>query len=236
MTQIIDPFEQAFSVFLGGETDGYLDVYVNNEFSERIPVKYFFRSYDEMPQLEQFALENCKGKILDIGAGAGCHSLILQNRGYDVTALDIKAGFIEIMKQRGIRKTVESDIFDFKKGRFDTLLMLMNGIGFTIDFAGLKKFLNQAKELLNQDGQILLDSSDLLYLFEEEDGSYRVPLTGDYYGMVIFQVNYKNNDGEPFDWLFIDFSNLEHIAEDTGYRCELLYANDSHYLARLKII
>jgi SAM-dependent methyltransferase len=236
MTQYSDPFVEAFHDYLNGETGEELAIYVNNEFSENMPVRYFFRGYDEMPQLEQIALKECKGKILDIGAGAGCHSMILQNRGYDITALDIKKGFVDIMKQRGIEKIVHSDIFNFKEGKFDTLLMLMNGIGFTIDFIGLERFLNQAKDLLNPDGHILLDSSDLLYLFQEEDGSFKVPLTGDYYGKVIYQVEYKNRKGEPFDWIFIDYSTLMQYAEKTGYDCELLFANDFHYLAKLTIV
>lgn len=235
MKRYSDPFEQAFHDFLNGETDEELAIYINDEFSENMPVRYFFRSYDEMPQLEQIALKECRGKILDIGAGAGCHSLILQDKGYDVTALDIKKGFVEIMKQRGIRQTVLSDIFNFRNNKFDTLLMLMNGIGFTVDFTGLEKFLKQTKELLNTDGQILLDSSDLLYLYEEEDGSYKVPLTGNYYGKVVYQVEYKNRKGKPFDWIFIDYSTLQQYAEKTGYICELLYANDFHYLAKLTI-
>ena len=230
-----DPFEQAFHDFLNGEVNAELLVYVNTEFSEKMPVKYFFRSHDEMPQLEQIALAECKGKILDIGAGAGCHSLILQNLGLDVVALDIKQGFIDIMKKRGINNIVHSDIIKYKGDKFDTLLMLMNGIGFTIDLTGLERFLIQAKNLLNPDGQILLDSSDLLYLFEEQDGSYKIPLTGDYYGKVLYQVEYKGNMGEPFKWIFIDFSTLSHYAEKAGYNYELLYANNFHYLAKLTI-
>ncbi len=236
MTKYSDPFVEAFHDFLNGEIHEELAIYINNEFSENMPVKYFFRNLDEMPQLEQIALKECKGRILDIGAGAGCHSLILQNKGLDVTALDIKKGFVDIMKQRGIKKIIHSDIFNFKKGKFDTLLILMNGIGFTVNFSGLERFLNQAKDMLNPDGQILLDSSDLLYLYEEEDGSYKIPLTGDYYGKVIYQVEYKNRKGEPFDWIFIDYSTLEYYAENVGYNCELLFANDFHYLAKLTIV
>ncbi len=233
MTQYSDPFEEAFYDFINGETDGELAIYVNGEFSENMPVRYFFRNYDEMPQLEQIALEECRGKVLDVGAGAGCHSLILQNKGYDVTALDIKKGFVDVMKKRGVKKIVHSDIFDFNEGKFDTLLMLMNGIGFTMNFNGLERFLNQTKELLNPDGHILLDSSDLLYLYEEADGSYKVPLNEDYYGKVVYQVEYKNRKGEPFDWIFIDYLTLVQYAEKTGYQCELLYVNNFHYLANL---
>ncbi len=233
MTKYSDPFVEAFRDFLNGKTNEELAIYVNNEFSENMPVGYFFRSYNEMPQLEQIALKECKGNVLDIGAGAGCHSLILQEKGIDVTALDINKGFVDIMEQRGIKRIVHSDIFDFNKGRFDTLLMLMNGIGFTVDFKGLERFLSQAKELLNPNGRILLDSSDLLYLFEEEDGSYKIPLTGDYYGKVVYQIEYKNRKGEPFKWIFIDYSTLLQYAHKMGYKCELLYANNFHYLAKL---
>ncbi len=235
MKRYSDPFEQAFQDFLNSETDEELAIYINDEFSENMSVRYFFRSYDEMPQLEQIALKECRGKILDIGAGAGCHSLILQNLGLDVVALDIKQGFVDIMGKRGINNIVHSDIIKYKGDKFDTLLMLMNGIGFTIDLAGLERFLIQAKNLLNPDGQILLDSSDLLYLFEEQDGSYKIPLTGDYYGKVVYQVEYKNRKGKPFDWIFIDYSTLSHYAEKAGYNYELLYANNFHYLAKLTI-
>jgi hypothetical protein len=129
---------------------------------------------------------------------------------------------------------LHSDIFSFYGQRFDTLLMMMNGIGFTINFEGLQKFLVHAKSILNPGGQILLDSSDLLFLYEEEDGSYKIDLNENYYGEVEYQVEYKGILEEPFKWLFVDFSNLAYYAEEAGFRSELIYEDEHYnYLARL---
>ncbi|MCD4696357.1 MAG: class I SAM-dependent methyltransferase, partial [Bacteroidales bacterium] len=148
----IDPFEQAFFDYLDGDWSATLIVYNNKGDKEIMPVCYFFRSYEEMPELEKTALKNCSGKILDIGAGSGCHSIYLQTKGFDVTALDIKPGFVGVMNKRGIRKTVHSDIQEYDAGKFDTLLMLMNSIGFTKNFSRLQKFFSGAKKLLNPGG------------------------------------------------------------------------------------
>ncbi len=127
---ILNPFEQAFADYFNGDKKATVIVHNTKGDDEVMPVQYFFRSFDEMPELEKMALSNCSGSILDIGAGSGIHSLYLQNNGFDVTALDIRQGFVDVMKKRGIKKVVLSDIFQFKENRFDTLLMMMNGIGF----------------------------------------------------------------------------------------------------------
>jgi len=202
-----------------------------------VPLKYFFREFEDMPALEQMALELCSGKILDIGAGSGCHSIVLQKRGLDVTALDISNGFVQVLKKRGLENVVLSDIMDYSLAKFDTLLMLMNGIGLVKNFEGLEKFLQHAKTLLNPGGQIILDSADLLYLYTEEDGSARINLNEAYYGEVEFAVEYEKELGEPFKWIFIDFSVLSDIAEKCGFNAKMLFEDDnSNYLARLTVI
>jgi len=202
--------------------------------ADDIRISYFFRTHDEMPELEKKALHLCSGKILDIGAGSGSHSLYLQENGEDVTALDIKQGFVDVMKKRGVKNVICSDIFDYKGQGFDTLLMLMNGIGFTKNFEGLTVFLKSAKKLLNPGGQIILDSSDLMYLYEEEDGSYAINLNEEYYGEVMYQIEYNNIKGEPFQWLYIDFDNLSLYADQVGFSCEKIFENNHYnYLARL---
>lgn len=231
---ILNPFEQAFTDYFNGDKKATVIVHNTKGDDEIMPVQYFFRSFKEMPKLEQMALNQCNGSILDIGAGSGIHSLYLQGKGYDITALDIRPGFVEVMKKRGLENVVLSDIFQFKGSRFDTLLMMMNGIGFSINFDGLKDFLDHAKTLLNPGGQIILDSSDLLFLYEEEDGSYLIDLNESYYGEVEYQVEYKGILEEPFKWLFVDFSNLSQFAEEAGFRSELLFEDDHYnYLARL---
>ncbi len=230
----LNPFEQAFDDYFNGDEKATVIVHNTKGDDEVMPVRYFFRSFAEMPDLEKMAMQKCYGSILDIGAGSGIHSLYLQNKGCDITALDIRPGFVDVMNKRGINKVVLSDIFQFQGNRFDTLLMMMNGIGFTINFTGLKNFLVHAKTLLKPGGQILLDSSDLLFLYEEEDGSFKIDLNENYYGEVEYQVEYKGVLEEPFKWLFVDFSNLLHYGEEAGFDVELLFEDDHYnYLARL---
>lgn len=229
-----DPFEKAFYDYLDGDGSAKVVVNINKGEADDIPVSYFFRTYDRMPELEKRALDLCSGKILDIGAGAGRHSLYLQDAGKDVTALDIKRGFVDVMQKRGLKNVVHSDIYDYRAEKFDTLLMLMNGIGFTKNFDGLSTFLNSAKELLKPGGQIILDSSDVMYLYGEEDGSYKINLNEEYYGEVEFVIEYKGVKGELFSWLYVDFDNLSFYAEQAGFTCEKV-CEDNHfnYLARL---
>lgn len=229
-----DPFEKAFYDYLGGKHTAKIVVNINKGEADDIPVSYFFRTYDDMPELEKKALSLCSGKILDIGAGSGSHSLYLRDRGEDVTALDIKQGFVDVMKKRGLKNVVHSDIFDYKGQKFDTLLMLMNGIGFAKNFDGLSVFLQSAKKLLKHGGQIILDSSDLMYLYKEDDGSYAINLNEEYYGEVVYQIEYMGIKGKPFNWLYVDFGNLAYYAEQAGFKCELIFEDDHYnYLARL---
>ncbi len=231
-----NPFEVAFLDYYNGNLDAEVIVHCTKGEDHPVPLKYFFREFEDMPALEQMALELCSGKILDIGAGSGCHSIVLQKRGLDVTALDISNGFVQVLKKRGLENVVLSDIMDYSATKFDTLLMLMNGIGLVKNFEGLEKFLQHAKTLLNPNGQIILDSADLLYLYTEEDGSAMINLNEAYYGEVVFTVEYKNELGKPFDWVFIDFSVLGEIADKCGFVVELLFEDDhSNYLARLVI-
>ncbi len=202
-----------------------------------IPVPYLFRTYKAMPPLEKKALKLCKGSILDIGSGAGSHSLYLQEKGFDVTALDHSHGAVEACKLRGIEKVVESDLYDFKGQKFDTLLMLMNGIGIVGKLKNLDKFFNHIKTLLKPGGQLLLDSSDIIYMFEEdEDGGYWLPDTGNYYGEVTFTMEYKKKKTDEFPWLYIDYNTLQRAAQSSNFNCELVSEGEHYdYLAKLTL-
>lgn len=202
---------------------------------DTLPLPYLFRDHKNMPLLERKALVLCKGSILDIGAGAGSHSLYLQKRGYTVTALDRSEGAVNTCKLRGIKNTVHSEINDYKKERFDTILLLMNGIGIVGKLDKLHGFLQHAKTLLHKTGQILLDSSDIIYMFDkDDDGGYWVPDTGTYYGEVNFHFEYKGLKSEPFEWLYVDYRTLQSAAQTNGLNCELVQQGEHYdYLARL---
>jgi SAM-dependent methyltransferase len=203
--------------------------------TETVPVSYFFREFDQMPVLEQTALDHCRGSVLDIGCGAGSHSLYLQSRGLTVTGLDQSCTATRIAEQRGVRNTVCSDILEFGVGKFDTLLLLMNGIGLAGTLEGLGKLLEHLAGLLNPGGQILLDSSDLIYLFETDaDGGVWIPGDVAYYGEVTYQWVLGGEEGNPFPWLFVDFHTLGREATRLGYETTLLESGPHYdYLARL---
>ncbi|MGB3142469.1 MAG: class I SAM-dependent methyltransferase [Maribacter sp.] len=224
--------------YQNGNHDGDIKTYSSLEEEDVLPLSYMFRSFDEMPIIEQKALKNCKGKVLDIGCGAGSHGLYLQQKGIEVTVLDSSPGAIKVCQERGLTHTVLENILDFDGQTFDTLLLLMNGIGLAGNLKGLEPFFSKLKSLLNANGQILLDSSDIIYMFEnDEDGGYWIPDDVEYYGEVIFTMEYKKRKSEPFSWLYVDYNTLDRAAQYHGFSCELLYEGDHYdYLARLSPI
>lgn len=200
---------------------------------DELPLPTLFRSYDEMPEIEQKALILAKGKTLDVGAGSGCHSLVLQDRGIDITAIDISPYSVETMKERGVKKVFEQDFFTLK-GQYDTILMLMNGIGIMGTLERMSVFFKLLDRILAPGGQVLCDSSDICYVYETDDGIIELPDDMKYYGELSFQMQYKDTIGEPFDWLYIDADTLMMKAEENGYAVEVLAeGNHYDYLARI---
>lgn len=202
---------------------------------DEMPVAHLFRTFNQMPRLEQKALSMAKGRVLDIGAGAGCHTLALQERGLEVKAIDISPLSCEVMKERGVKDAECVNLFDPQlQGKYDTLLLLMNGTGIAGKLNRLSMLLNRLKELLAEGGQILIDSSDLKYIYENEDGSMDIDLNAPYYGEVDYQMQYKNIKGEPFDWLYTDPMLLASISKQCGLNCEIVEEGENYdFLARL---
>lgn len=231
-----DPFGLAIQDYQ--KTGKKAEIIVNSNYTEdeRIPVEYLFRNEKQMPALEKTALKRCRGKILDVGAAAGCHSLILQQKGYNITALEKSELAAEVLKTRGIQRVVCSDIYDFSETGFDTILLLMNGTGIGGTLEGLKKLLLHLKTLLSEKGQILVDSSDIKYLFEEEDGSFWVDLASDrYYGEMEYEIKYKTST-DHFNWLFADFDTLKKIAAEIGLKATKIEEGKHYdYLAQITV-
>jgi SAM-dependent methyltransferase len=205
---------------------------------DEMSVAYLFRNYDEMPKIEQKALQLAKGKILDVGCGAGSHSLTLKNdRNLDVTSIDISENAIQACKLRGLKNARIQDIMTFENEKFDTILLLMNGTGIFGTLKETPKFLQHLKSLLNPGGQILIDSSDIIYMFDEdEDGGKWIPSENEYYGETIFNITYKGEKEQPFNWLFLDYNTLQNASFANGLQCELILEGEHFdYLARLSI-
>ncbi|MFM7666959.1 MAG: class I SAM-dependent methyltransferase [Bacteroidota bacterium] len=229
-----DPIGFAIQTYL--KTKKPLDILVHCDLCDDdiIPSEVLFRAYDLMPEPEKIALSKSKGKILDVGAGAGVHSLELIKRGFDVVAIDISAGAVEYMISVGINAK-KSSFLNFKNEKFDTILMLMNGIGVAGKLSNLKRTLEHAKQLLNKGGSIYCDSSDVKYLYEEEDGSYWMDLVSEYYGNFRFQLSFKQVKSTWFDWLYVDYDSLHEIAVNVGFTTRKIYEKDNHYLAELTL-
>jgi SAM-dependent methyltransferase len=196
---------------------------------------YYFREYDKMPKLEQDALNHARGKVLDIGAAVGSHCLELQRRGFEVTGIELSAKACDIMRKRGVNNIINNDIFNPAPAKFDTLLMLMNGIGLVRTLEGLQVFLKHIKSYMNLGGQLIFDSANLIYLFQDEDTEEAViDLNARYYGEMEFVMEYNGTRSDSFFWLYVDFDTLCYYAEKEGFKPELISQDqDFQYLARL---
>lgn len=205
---------------------------------DEMEVAYLFRSFDEMPAIEQKALQLANGKTLDIGCGAGSHSLYLQNeRNINVHSIDISKNAIQACLLRGLKNVQAIDVLDLENEKYDTILLLMNGTGI---FETLEKstiYLQKLKSLLNPNGQILIDSSDIIYMFDEdEDGGKWIP-SDNYYGELTFSLQYKKEKEFDFPWLYMDYNTLQNAAIANGLQCQLVLEGDHFdYLAQLTIL
>jgi len=203
--------------------------------ADEMSVAYLFRSFDEMPKIEQKALQIAKGRVLDVGCGAGSHSLYLQKeRNLDVLPIDISPNAIQACNLRGLKNAIVENLLAIEYEKFDTILLLMNGTGIFKNIEETPVFLQKLKNLLNPNGQILIDSSDIIYMFnEDEDGGKWIESNG-YYGELTYTVSYKNQTEDTFPWLYLDYNTLQNAASANGLQSELILEGEHYdYLAKL---
>ena len=223
-----DPMGAAISDFWANGKASRLRVFSPMFDEDEIPVETLFRGYDSMPPLEQHALDLVKGRTLDVGAGAGCHSLVLQERGIDVDAIDISPLSVETMRARGVRHVFHEDLFSVSD-RYDTILMLMNGIGIVGTIARLPQFFQLLDDILLPDGQLICDSTDISYVFDDDEPIHEMI---NYYGELVYKMQYKDILGKSFPWLYIDSRSLGDVAEACGYNLRVVENGENHdYLA-----
>ena len=203
---------------------------------DEMSVAYLFRDFFGMPKLEQQALFLSKGKVLDVGCGAGSHSLYLQKeKNLEVTAIDISEKAVEACQLRGISDVLKIDILEFNSiEKFDTILLLMNGTGIFGKLENVSKYLQKLKSLLVENGQILIDSSDIIYMFDEDEDGGKWITGNAYYGELEFTISYKGEKEAPLPWLYMDYNTLQNAADANGLQCKLILEGEHYdYLARL---
>jgi SAM-dependent methyltransferase len=230
------PHEAAMTSYHRGNQAAIIVVYDDFERDE-VPVSYFFRKPDEFPPLEMTAIDLSHGRVLDVGAGSGCHSLVLQDRGFDVTAIEILPGLVEILRERGVRDVRQASWMDVDAGQFDTVLMMMNGIGLAETLGGLQGLFNGVRRLVRKGGQLLADSTDVRVRMDPEagrTGALERP-DGRYVGELHFQLEFEGQKGPPFAQLYVDPATLRRHAVEAGWSCEIVQEPDvyGNYLARL---
>jgi SAM-dependent methyltransferase len=217
-----------------GQHDAVLVVYDDFE-RDDAPIAYFFRDPGQFAPYERLALESCRGSVLDVGAGSGVHALVLQNRGFRVTAIEALPGLVEIMRDRGVHDARHATWRDLDAPPFDTMLVMMNGLGLAETLAGLPLFLREARRLVRPDGQILADSTDVRIRMDpaSRDSIWRPD--GRYVGDLHFQLEFEGRKGDPFPQLYVDPETLAQYCRDEAWSCELIQPPDEHghYLARL---
>jgi len=232
------PHGAALLAYFRGDTQAELVIRRDDGLEDRLPVSHFFRPPERFSPIERAALDHCRGHVLDIGAGTGLHSLVLQSRGLTVSAIDVNSLAVTIMQESGVQDARRADIFEFESGPFDTLLMLGHGIGMAEDLAGLNRFLAHARTLVRREGQVLVHSHDVRKTkdpchLDYHDANRRA---GRYIGEIRMQFAFAGETGPLCGWLHVDPETLRRHAEQAEWACETVLEEASgDYLARLML-
>lgn len=236
--QSMDLYGRALLDYYNGEQNAMIIMRRDDGFSAELPLRVFFARPAEFSHIEQLALEMCRGDVLDIGAGTGRHSLALQQRGLNPYAIDISAGAIEIIRRNGVSGAECADIFKFNKGIYDTLMMMLHGIGMTETLDGFTKFLHHAGTLLRPGGQLIFDSLDVRCTADAGNLAYQKSniRKNRYFGEIHLEFEYKGIKGKPWIWLHIDQETMTERAHNAGWKAEIVHTEaGGDYLARLTL-
>jgi SAM-dependent methyltransferase len=223
-----DILGSAIESYFLSKDDTPVRVFINkNEEPEMYP-SIFFRHYRNMLKYEKIALKESRGKVLDLGCGAGCHALYLQGKGLDVTAVEISKKSVKVAQKRGVENVINEDWRNLSLKNFDTVLVLMNGMGLAESPTELKIMFRKLKSFLSKSGAILIDSTDVTYAKADWP-----MLDSEYFGKVQFELKYKGKT-QCFPWLFVDFETAVQTAKSVKLNVEVLErARNGHFLLRL---
>jgi SAM-dependent methyltransferase len=233
------PHARALLSFESGDEQATITVVDDLGDSDALPVSWFFRDPDDFPEMERVALDLCRDRILDLGAGAGCHALALQERGHRVCAVEILPELVELLRRRGVVDARAGSVFDPPAGRWDTVLMLMNGWGLPETLSGLERFLAGLDQIVAPGGRLIADSTDMRSIatdWRREDG-IRLALRDDgrYVGEIQFQLEFEGERGDPFSQLYVDPDTLSALARRAGWEIAIeAHGPNGAYLSSLR--
>jgi len=226
MTGEFDPWAPqgaAAQDHLGGRRPAVVRVHSDGGKPEDVDAAVFFREPAEMGSWELRALQLCQGRVLDVGAGAGCHALALQERGLEVVAVETCDAFVEVMRARGVMDARCAALAEVEDGPFDRLLLLMHGLGIAGNPDGLRWLLADAHRLVAREGCVLLDSRDPGEACDEPG-----------FGVAVMRFEYSGVMGPTFPWLFAGVEALERLAAEVGWETNVVLREpDGRYLASL---
>lgn len=182
----------------------------------------YFAAPDDLDELEAIALQSAKAPVLDVGAGCGRLTLLLQATDIAVTALDVSPDMVALMRSRGVQHVIQGDALTIDTGHYATILMLMETVGLAGDVDRLGLLLHNLSRRLTPTGQIVCDACPLI-----ETGAT---------ASVQLQIRYGVHVGPIFDWLYVDMQTFAEVAAQHGLSLEIGYLDEDngHYLARLR--
>lgn len=233
--EAMKPLGRALVDYVAGEKEEVLMIYREDGNGGPLPVAEFFREADAAP-LEKVALDNCQGRVLDIGAGAGIHSLYLQNRGHYVCGLDILPEACEVMRKSGIKEVFCGSPYEYQGEPYDTLLIMGRSIGMVETLAVMDDFLEDVRRLVKPGGHVILNSADVRITDNPRHLAYHefTHRVGRYIGEIRMYLEYKGIKGPMIGYLHVDAETLAEHAAAAGWSCEILFEGDEgNYLARL---
>lgn len=221
------PLDEALRAYRSGDEEAALVMRTDVGGSEDVPVSLFFRQQAEMGPVESAALRLARGRVLDLGAGAGAHAAPLVRAGLDVTAVEILPEARSALREAGVRDVREGGLDTLGPDeRFDTVLVLMNGLGLAGSLDGLGDLLARLAVALAPGGQILADSTDPSGWEDPEDGRYA--------GEVHMQLGFAETWGSPFPFLFVDADRVQAAASARGLEASVVAEeDDGRWLARI---
>jgi SAM-dependent methyltransferase len=205
-----------------------------------IETEEYFTLEGELAELDRQALALARGRVLDVGAGAGRHALALQAKGCEVVAIDVSPTCVALCRERGVRDARELDVMTLAGGacediaealgRFDTIFFGMQTLGVAGGVVPLGRLLAGLRRLLLPGGAVIADSSELRVAWEGDEAD-RSPTRGE----IVLSTRYRGLRGEPFPWLYLAAEDLAAIAREAGFEIETSgRVSSGEYLALLR--